>query len=128
MKIINWIKSHQLVMFLFGACVLTVASTVAGLVIYKVSGAYKFDLSRPGYEDVREDIKDDDDNTMPFPTNGVLDPDAIQDFRDRYHRITDRLNKMNDYDAEVLSDENLGLVSEESSAENPEESVENAEQ
>ena len=101
-------------MLIICALVVTAISTVSSLVIYKKSGAYRFDLSRPGYEDVRAEVKNDDDELAPYPTSGPLNAKAIQDFRDRYNKITESLDKMNDFDVEVLNDENLGFEDSES--------------
>ena len=110
MKLIfNWIKSHQFAVFLMVVVIITTIMTISSLVIYRTSGAYQFDLSRPGYENVRDSVKNDDTYT-PFPSEGPLDATATKDFLERFDRLTERLDKMNDYDAEMLDDENLGLI------------------
>ncbi|MCL2451758.1 hypothetical protein FWD20_02700 [Candidatus Saccharibacteria bacterium] len=106
----KWIIGHQWPVFIAAALVLALALTGVSLWLYKVSGAAKLDLSRPGYEKVREDVKDYDEGTKPFSPTGNLDAAAIADFRARYEKIKARLDQMNSYDDAVLSDENLGLA------------------
>jgi len=84
-----------------------------GMHIYRRSGAYRFDLSRPGFEHVRDEVGNEEVDLTHFPRSGVIDDEAIQDFKDRYNRIRDRLNKINNYDPAVMSDDNLGLRAEE---------------
>jgi hypothetical protein len=106
----KWIVKHQWPAFIIGALIIALALTGTSLWLYKVSGAAKLDLSRPGYEKVREDVKDDGDSTKPFAPTGDLDADAIADFHSRYKDAKTRLDQMNSYDDATMSDENLGLT------------------
>ena len=111
-RAVTWIKSHQFLVLIF--CVLVIAFGMSwfSLWIYKASGSYRFDLSRPGYEGVRDEIQGDDNTSdpSPYPTVGPLDAASIQDFQKRFNRITENLDKMSSFDAEVVSDENLGFA------------------
>jgi hypothetical protein len=109
----QWITNHQWPAFIIAALVVAMTLTSVSLWLYKVSGAANLDLSRPGYEKVREDVKDDGDSTKPFSPTGDLDAAAVSDFRSRYEGIKARLNQMNSYGDSAISDENLGLVSDE---------------
>jgi hypothetical protein len=106
----KWIIKHQWPAFIIAVLVVATLLTSVSLWLYKVSGAAKLDLSRPGYEKIREDVQDDGDGTKPFSPTGVLDDAAIADFRSRYENIKARLDHMNDYDDATMSDENLGLA------------------
>lgn len=106
----KWIIEHQWPVFIIAALIVTTVLTSVSMLLYQTSGASKLDLSRPGYEKVREDVKDGGDSTKPFSPTGNLDEEAIMDFRSRYENIRSRLNQMNNYDNLVMTDENLGLV------------------
>ncbi len=113
----KWIIAHQWPAFIVLALIIASTLTGVSLWLYQVSGTARLDLSRPGYEKVREDVKDSSDSTKPFSPTGKLDDAAISDFRSRYDDIKTRLDQMNGYDNEVMSDENLGLTYEQSIAE-----------
>jgi hypothetical protein len=106
----QWIINHQWPAFIIAALIIAMTLTSISLWLYKDSGAAKLDLSRPGYEKVREDVKDDGDSTKPFSPTGNLDTSAVSDFRSRYEGIKARLDQMNSYGDTAISDENLGLV------------------
>jgi hypothetical protein len=106
----KWIIKHQWPTFVVAALVIAMTLTVVSLWLYRISGAAKLDLSRPGYEKVREDVKDDGDSTKPFSPTGDLDDAAMADFRERYKNTKSRLDQMNSYDDAAMSDENLGLA------------------
>ncbi|MCL2173804.1 hypothetical protein FWH58_00670 [Candidatus Saccharibacteria bacterium] len=106
----QWILRHQWPVFIITVMIVATTLTSISLWLYQVGGAVKLDLSRPGYEKVRDDVKGSSDNTKPFSPTGTLDNTALIDFRSRYETITTRLDQMNNYDNTVMSDENLGLA------------------
>ncbi|MCL1876638.1 hypothetical protein FWF74_01180 [Candidatus Saccharibacteria bacterium] len=109
MKFLDRLKQYKFGVFLALVLLISIGITIGGMIIYRTSGAYKYDLSRPGYEDIRGDVDNKTDESAPYSTNGPIDKDALKDFFDRYDKITDRLNEMNNYGSEVLSDENLNF-------------------
>lgn len=108
-RILNWLRAHQLFVFFIGTMIISIIMVSIGMSVYHRSGAYRFDLSRPGYEHIRAEVDNEGIDLTHFPRSGAIDQEAIQDFRNRYNRIVDRLNKMNNYDPEIMSNENLGL-------------------
>jgi len=109
----NWISGHQWAVFVVAVSMISFVLTSVSLWLYQTSGTVKLDLSRPGYEKVRKEVKDNNDSTKPFPPTGNLDDAALKDFRSRYNTIKLRLDQMNNYDNTVISDENLGLITDE---------------
>ena len=109
-RVRKWIIAHQWPAFVVAALVVAMVFTGVSMLLYKASGAAKLDLSRPGYEKVRENVKDNSDSTKPFSPTGKLDDAAVSDFRQRYQTIKERLKQMNNYDNAAVSDENLGLA------------------
>jgi hypothetical protein len=108
----KWVVGHQWLVFVITALIIALTLTGISLWLYRVSGTAKLDLSRPGYEKVREDVKDNSDSTKPFSPTGKLDDAAVSDFNSRYQDIKTRLDQMNNYDNAAVSDENLGLSDE----------------
>ncbi len=106
-----WIIEHQLFMFTLIALIIAGILTLIGLQLYNSSGAAKLDLSRPGYVTVRESVDDNSENDEPFSASGNLDKAAVKDFQGRWTNLSGSLDKMGGFQAETLSDENLGLKS-----------------
>jgi hypothetical protein len=109
-RLIRWIGEHQWPVFIVLVLAIAISLTSVSLWLYHASSTAKLDLSRPGYEQVREDVKDSSDSTKPFSPTGNLNEAAIADFRSRYEGIKNRLDQINNYDSLVMSDKNLGLV------------------
>jgi hypothetical protein len=87
------------------ACVLTLVSMWA----YNVSDVARLDVSRPGYEKVREEVKKSED-TKKFNAAGALDKNALQDFQDLYDERLKNLNELGRFDGNVLDDDQLKLA------------------
>jgi len=104
----DFIVGHQLVSFVTLALIVAIIMTVISLRIYVTSGAIKLDLSRPGYEKVRQEVTNDN-TTQPFPSSGTLTPAAIKDFRDRLNKQQNDLKAIGNFSDDGLSDSNLGL-------------------
>jgi hypothetical protein len=98
-------------------CMVALALVVAGILVligmtlYETSGAAKLDLSRPGYEKVRETVMVDSEETEFQPT-GRLDRAALEDFKSRYASQRDTMQKLGDFGGDVLSDAALNLAGE----------------
>lgn len=105
------IEKHRLGCFTTGCVVVALAMTTLSLRIYQMSGAIQLDLSRPGYEKVRTQVKKEADD-HPFSSTGPLDNAAVQDFDSRIDKYRKELQELGTFDQQQLSDENLGLTAE----------------
>jgi hypothetical protein len=107
--LMDWFNDHQLPTFVGLALIIALIFTSISLMIYSKSGAAKLDLSRPGYESVRQDVENNDATEQPFASSGAIDAKVKADFEKRVKTQADQLDKMNDFNAEVISNDNLGL-------------------
>lgn len=76
--------------------------------IYISTGAVNIDLSRPGYEKNREDTAYNEDE-IPFSNSGPINNEVVDDFNQRIEKLQNELAGMNNFSAEAMSDEALGL-------------------
>ena len=107
----KFIGRHQLSSFVIVALLITGLMTGVSLWLYRASGAFRLDLSRPGYEQVRGEVTDNDQQQdKPFSPSGALTTDVIKDFNARLDKQQTNLSKMGDFGGDTLSDENLGLT------------------
>ncbi|NCU37629.1 hypothetical protein EOL96_01005 [Candidatus Saccharibacteria bacterium] len=79
------------------------------LSLYNSSGAAQLDLSRPGYQDVREQARRET-VTKAFPSTGVLDEEAMSDFSVMYQEQISKVLSSESFDAAALSEESLQLM------------------
>jgi hypothetical protein len=108
-KIGKFINQHQLASMIIAALLITGLMTGVSLWLYRASGAFRLDLSRPGYEQVRGEVVQDSKEEKPFSSSGSLTPGVIDDFHKRLDRLQADLSKMSGFGEEALSDGNLGL-------------------
>jgi len=95
---------------------LMVAITVAislflvaiALALYASSGAAQLDLSRPGYVSVREKASRSD-TLDSFPATGVLDKNALEQFRKLYDQRVQQIGSNESFGGDVMSDASLSI-------------------
>ena len=86
---------------------LTILLTSISLEIYKVTGSYLLDFSRPGLEKVRQSV--DREQTPTFAEIGTITPETIDEFKALYDKKHDELDKLGRYDSTSLDDTQLQL-------------------
>lgn len=82
--------------------------TILSVGLYITSGTSGLDLSRPGYDAARKEVKND--STPNFALSGPLDNEAYGVFKKLYDDQRSRLSGIGKFDDTVLSDESLGLA------------------
>lgn len=108
-EIKQFIEKHGLVFMVFAALVIGAILVGIGMSLYVTSGASKLDLSRPGFEQVREDVVVKDEEDAPYSASGPLDQEAVDDFRTRFSKQREEMNRLGNFGSDVLSDASLGL-------------------
>lgn len=106
---------RNLIILGVGAILITVATTITSLTLYRVSGDIYLDRSRPGYlPDEDEVVETTETNTnYVFSDSGTLTRDDLSEYLDELKKVDDRLNNLPDpYSPSPLSDESLGIPSE----------------
>jgi hypothetical protein len=96
---------------LIGAIVIAIALTVVSVTIYVSSGVSSIDLSRPGFEQARNQLKSGDVNPAFSPT-GPLNSQVMDTFLKFYKARTDESQNSSSFNDGVIDDANLGLFPE----------------
>jgi len=97
--------------FVLIALVVTIALFLLSisLGLYNSSGAAQVDLSRPGYESIRNQA-DQDKNDKSFDSTGNLDEEALKTFDSLYSNRAAKVVGVDSFDAAALSEESLQLL------------------
>ena len=85
----------------------SLVTTVVSVVIYNVTGFYKLDLSRPGYESERQNIEDRTEET--FDTTSPLTKEALDSILHDFDTRVENLKSYGDFRESVLTDESLQI-------------------
>ena len=108
-KIFQKLSRYQFAVMVTLAVLLAVVMTSVSILVYTSSGAINIDLSRPGYEKAREETSASEPTTQ-FQPSGPMDQNAINDFNNRLESLQTDINNMNDFSADVMSDEALDIA------------------
>jgi len=104
------VARYQFASMILIALIIAGALISVSIYIYIASGAINIDLSRPGYESIRDDTVAQPEAEPPFPSTGEIDEAVRADFLRRLNIYQAGLQQMNDFGGDSLSDESLNLV------------------
>jgi hypothetical protein len=108
-NLLEKIQNYQFAAMICAAVGLTAILTTISIFIYVSSGAINIDLSRPGYEKIRGETLADDSEAQFLPS-GPIDEDVLSDINNRLENLQTKLNSMNNFSSDVISDEALYLA------------------
>jgi hypothetical protein len=78
------------------------------LALYASSGAAQLDLSRPGYQSVR-DQAGRTTSFDSFPANGTLNKEAVDKFRKLYDQQAERATNVDSFGGAAMSEQTLSI-------------------
>ena len=107
-SIIAQAKDHKLLLMVSGSIVISILLVMVALALYYSTGASQLDLSRPGYSDLREQVKNNDDYKG-FRASGSIDAKSLDEFDAMYTKQLDELKAVDAFNNDVLSLKSLQL-------------------
>lgn len=102
-------ERHRFLVMIGGVVLVSFFMVSVAMSLYNSSGAAQLDLSRPGYQDVRNKAKRDTTSTT-FPSTGTLDKSAMGEFKKMYAERTSKVTTVDSFDPVALSEESLQLL------------------
>lgn len=114
-----FINRYKLFFGITLAVCISLLLTVFSLSLYVITGTSKLDLSRPGYEEVRQKVEKAPLRENAFEPNGPLDSKIINDYLVKYKKQSQTLEKYDTFDPKLLDDAPLGLTPDQSVATDP---------
>jgi len=101
-------EQHKFLLMIGFSVVIALFLVGVALALYANSGAAQLDLSRPGYQSVREQAVRNDMFDS-FPSTGDLDQQAIEQFRKLYDERAKQATSVDSFGGTVMSDEALSI-------------------
>ncbi|HEY0965372.1 MAG TPA: hypothetical protein VGE13_02730 [Candidatus Saccharimonadales bacterium] len=107
-SIISHAKDHKLLLMVFGSIAISTMLVMVALALYYSTGASQLDLSRPGYSDLREQVKNND-GYKAFSASGPIDEASLKKFDAMYTEQFNELKTIDAFNNDVLSLKSLQL-------------------
>ncbi|HKX24349.1 MAG TPA: hypothetical protein VJM46_03855 [Candidatus Saccharimonadales bacterium] len=104
------IYGPKLPLALTGAILLTFALTVVSVAWYTLDGSSKLDLSRPGYERERSEVRTSETQKT-YDTSSPINKQAIDDFLKEYDDRSKELSGYGSFEDGALDDNDIQLKS-----------------
>ena len=101
---------RNLLLLCLGSIIIATITTVISVWIYRATGDIYLDRSRPGYIAEDEKHNDDDDNKENFSSEGEINAEALEEYKNQLKAVEDRLKAAeNAFSDDPLSNETLGI-------------------
>jgi len=95
-----------------GMIVIAIAAAMflvgVAMALYNSSGAAQLDLSRPGYQSVRDQVVSGDSFDS-FPASGPINRESLDQFRQLYDEQAKQATSVDAFGGEVMSDKALSI-------------------
>jgi hypothetical protein len=101
-------EQHRFMLLVGGTILISLFLVSVSLALYASSGAAQLDLSRPGYQSVREQASRSD-TFDEFPGTGTIDDKAVSQFRTLYDKQAEQATKVDSFGGNVMSDQTLSI-------------------
>ena len=101
-------QAHRFWMMIASALAIAFFLVLVAMNLYNSSGTAQLDLSRPEYENVRDQVGRGVD-TVSYPSTGEIDAQALDKYRELFTQKADDLKRGNYYSPDAITDAALGL-------------------
>lgn len=102
------LRQHRFLWLVAATILVALFLVSVALALYASSGAAQLDLSRPGYNSVRQQVGRSD-SFDGFPAGGSLDKKAINQFRSLYDKQAEKATNVDSFAGDVMSDQTLSI-------------------
>ncbi len=103
------VEQHRIFYAIILALLVAMLLTAVSMALYVSSGASRLDLSRPGYESLRDEVQQGGDEST-FSSTGPINSGVADDFQQRFDKHRDTLSKLGDYSSRALDDQQLQIA------------------
>ena len=104
------VRGPKLPLALIGAIIITFILTAVSVSWYTLDGSSKLDLSRPGYEHERTEVRTSETQKT-YDTTGPLNHEAIEEFLKEYDDRSKDLSGYGSFEDGALDDNDIQLKS-----------------
>lgn len=101
-------ERHRFLLMIGLAIVVALSLVGVSMALYYNSGTAQLDLSRPGYQSVRDQASMSDDFTG-FSDSGPVNLETLQEFRELYEQRAAEATNYDSFGGDVMSNEGLGI-------------------
>lgn len=104
------VRNHQFAVMIVGVITISLFLVYVALSLYGSSGTLQLDLSRPGYDSARKEVRKESEVFRGFSEDGAITTEALEEFEALYKQKSEEaLAKIDAFSGDVLSDEALSL-------------------
>jgi hypothetical protein len=101
-------QQHKFMLLIGLTIVIALFLVGIALALYNSSGTAQLDLSRPGFQSVREQASKSDEFNS-FPSTGTLDQSALNQFRTLYNKQVKQVTAVDEFNGDAMNNQTLSI-------------------
>lgn len=105
-SVVRFRDQHRFLILIIGTIVISVVMVIASLMIYNLSGSAQLDLSRPGYQEVSDQVDRTDEITN-YSAFGPVNKSTVKEFTDLYDAQAEKAKAVDAFNGDPLNPEVL---------------------
>ncbi len=109
-EILSFRDRHRFSLMIVFAILISATLVAISIALYYNSGASQLDLSRPGYKNVRAQVKNDENGFNSFSSTGAIDQSAITEFNELFLNQAKKVKDASAFSGDPLNPDALGLT------------------
>ena len=104
---LSFIDRHRFLALIVGSITIAILLVMVSMALYVSSGVSQLDLSRPGYESIREKVSDS--SFEGFSADGPINEAALNEFDTLYTKKLKEMQSVDAFGGKVLTPESLQI-------------------
>ena len=100
---------RRFVIMMAGAILVSIFLVYVAMSLYRSSGTYQLDLSRPGYDDARQEATREREVFNGFASDGTINKQTLDEFNELYRQKAEEALSIDAFSGDALSDKTLSL-------------------
>jgi hypothetical protein len=102
------LQQYRFLGMMIGSIAIAAFLVGVAMALYNSSGAAQLDLSRPGYQSVRDQVVSTDSFDS-FPSSGPIDKESLKQFRELFTEQAQQATSVDAFGGDVMSDKALSI-------------------
>lgn len=103
------VADHRIITLVVGASLIGLIFVTIGLILYNANGTAQLDLSRPGYEGVGEQVRQDKTVYTEFPASGPINAETFELFERLYREQMENAERVDAFGGDPLDAQALDI-------------------
>jgi len=106
---VSFRSKHRFLLLIVLSILIASILVLISMAMYNGSGAAQLDLSRPGYNNVRDQVITDDNDLRNYSNTGPINQSSISEFKLLFEQQSKKIETIDAFGGDPLNPQSLGI-------------------